>query len=116
MISAVIIAAHFPILYDNGKEGFNMKTVFKILMFPIVLVIDLFTWICCGLLSCSAFVFTLTSSLLAILAIAVLLTYSVTNGLILLTFAFLASPMGVPMIATWVLSGLQSISLAIKRI
>ena len=93
-----------------------MRTVFKFLMFPVVLAIDLFTWICCGLLSCSAFVFSLTSSLLAILAVAVLLTYSVTNGLILLIFAFLVSPMGLPMIATWVLSGLQSISLAIKRI
>lgn len=93
-----------------------MRTVFKFLMFPVVWAIDLFTWICCGLLSCSAFVFSLTSSLLAILAVAVLLTYSVTNGLILLIFAFLASPMGLPMIATWVLSGLQSISLAIKRI
>lgn len=93
-----------------------MKTVFKILMFPVVLVIDLFTWICCGLLSCSAFVFSLASSLLAILAVAVLVTYSVTNGLILLAFAFLVSPMGLPMIATWVLSGLQGIALAIKRI
>lgn len=93
-----------------------MKTVFKILMFPVVLVIDLSTWICCGLLSCSAFVFSLASSLLAILAVAVLVTYSVTNGLILLAFAFLVSPMGLPMIATWVLSGLQGIALAIKRI
>lgn len=93
-----------------------MRTVFRILMFPFALVIDLFTWICVGLLSCSAFVFALAGTILSILAVTVMLTCSVSNGLILLGFAFLVSPIGFPMIATWILSGLQSISLAIKGI
>lgn len=93
-----------------------MKAVFKILMFPVVLVIDLFTWICCGLLSCTAFVFSLASSLVSILAVAVMLTYSVQNGVILLAIAFLISPMGLPMLATWMLAGLQNLALMIKRI
>ncbi len=93
-----------------------MRTVFRILMFPFALVIDLFTWICVGLLSCSAFVFALAGTILSILAVTVMLTCSVSNGLILLGFAFLVSPIGLPMIATWILSGLQSISLAIKGI
>ena len=93
-----------------------MRTVFRILMFPFALVIDLFTWICVGLLSCSAFVFALAGTILSILAVMVMLTCSVSNGLILLGFAFLVSPIGLPMIATWILSGLQSISLAIKGI
>ena len=93
-----------------------MRTVFRILMFPFALVIDLFTWICVGLLSCSAFVFALAGTILSILAVTVMLTCSVSNGLILLGFAFLVSPIGLPMIATWILSGLQSISLTIKGI
>ena len=93
-----------------------MRTVFRILMFPFALVIDLFTWICVGLLSCSAFVFAFAGTILSILAVMVMLTCSVNNGLILLGFAFLVSPIGLPMIATWILSGLQSISLAIKGI
>lgn len=93
-----------------------MRTVFRILMFPFALVIDLFTWICVGLLSCSAFVFALAGTILSILAVTVMLTCSVSNGLILLGFALLVSPIGLPMIATWILSGLQSISLAIKGI
>ena len=93
-----------------------MKAVFKILMFPIVLVVDLFTWICCGLLSCTAFVFSLASSLVSILGIAVMLTYSVENGVILVAIAFLISPMGLPMIATWFLGRLQNFALMIKRI
>lgn len=91
-----------------------MKTVMKIIMFPLALIIDLVTWICIGMLSCSAFVFALASSILGILALAVLLTSSVANGLILFAFAFLVSPMGLPMATAWMLTGLQRVSLAIK--
>lgn len=91
-----------------------MKAILKVLTFPIVLILDLFTWICVGLISCSAILFKLASAMLALLAVAVLVTYSVTNGLILLTFAFLVSPLGLPMIAVWLLGGLQKISGSIK--
>ena len=91
-----------------------MKAILKVLTFPIVLILDLFTWICVGLISCSAILFKLASAILAILAVAVLITYSVQNGLILLTLAFLVSPLGFPMIAVWLLGGLQKISSSIK--
>ena len=91
-----------------------MKAILKVLTFPIVLILDLFTWICVGLISCSAILFKLVSTILAILAVAVLITYSVQNGLILLTLAFLVSPLGLPMIAVWLLGGLQKISGTIK--
>ena len=91
-----------------------MKAILKVLTFPIVLILDLFTWICVGLISCSAILFKLASAILTILAVAVLITYSVQNGLILLTLAFLVSPLGLPMIAVWLLGGLQKISGAIK--
>lgn len=91
-----------------------MKGILKVLTFPIVLILDLFTWICIGLISCSAILFKLASAILAILAVAVLITYSVQNGLILLTLAFLVSPLGLPMIAVWLLGGLQKISGSIK--
>lgn len=92
-----------------------MKAILKVLTFPIVLILDLFTWICVGLISCSAILFKLASAILAILAVAVLITYSVQNGLILLTLAFLVSPLGLPMIAVWLLGGLQKISGTLKR-
>lgn len=91
-----------------------MKAILKVLTFPIVLILDLFTWICVGLISCSAILFKLASAILAILAVAVLITYSVQNGLILLTLAFLVSPLGLPMIAVWLLGNLQKISCALK--
>ena len=93
-----------------------MKAILKVLTFPVVLILDLFTWICVGLISCSAILFKLASAILAVLAVAVLITYSVQNGLILLTLAFLVSPLGLPMIAVWLLGGLQKISGSIKAI
>lgn len=93
-----------------------MKAILKVLTFPIVLILDLFTWICVGLISCSAILFKLASAILTILAVAVLITYSVQNGLILLTLAFIVSPLGLPMIAVWLLGGLQKISGSIKAI
>ena len=92
-----------------------MKAILKVLTFHIVLILDLFTWICVGLISCSAILFKLASAILTILAVAVLITYSVQNGLILLALAFLASPLGLPMIAVWLLGGLQKISGTLKR-
>lgn len=93
-----------------------MNLIIKILLSPIVLAIDLLTWIFVGLISCSSILFRLASGIVAVLAVAVLVTYSVKNGLILLTIAFLVSPLGLPMIAVSILSGLQSISAAIKSL
>ena len=93
-----------------------MKAILKVLTFPIVLILDLFIWICVGLISCSAILFKLASAILTILAVAVLITYSVQNGLILLALAFLVSPLGLPMIAVLLLGGLQKISGSIKAI
>ena len=91
-----------------------MKLIFKILTVPVTLAIDLFTLICIVIISCSAMLLRMVSGLIGILGIAVLVTYSPKNGLILLTIAYLVSPMGVPMIAVWLLGGLQSISRTLK--
>ena len=68
--------------------------ILKILFASLSLILSLFVWLCAGLLSCSGFVFKLASGLLSLLAFAVLITYSVKNGIILLVLAFLISPMG----------------------
>lgn len=88
--------------------------ILKILFAPVSLALSLFIWLCAGLISCSAFVFKLASALLSLLAVAVLITYSVKNGIILLVLAFLISPMGLPMLAVWLLGKLQGVNLTIK--
>ena len=56
--------------------------ILKILFAPLSLILSLFVWLCAGLLSCSGFVFKLASGLLSLLAFAVLITYSVKNGIL----------------------------------
>ena len=91
-----------------------MKLILKILAAPVTMLISLFVWICAGLISCSAIVFKLASGLIALMALAVLFTYSVQNGIILLVIAFLVSPLGLPMLAVKMLGGLQSVNGSLK--
>ena len=93
-----------------------MKWILKILTFPVVLLIDLLTLVCVGIISCAALPLRIVSSIIALLGTAVLVTYSPKNGMILLTISFLLSPMGLPMLAVWILSILQGISQFIKAI
>ena len=80
---------------------FILKLGLKILAAPVVLALMLFTWLCFGLLYVSSFIFGLASTVVALLGIAVLVTYSPQNGVILLVIAFLVSPLGLPMAAAW---------------
>lgn len=91
-----------------------MKLILKILAAPVTLLISLFVWICAGLISCSTIVFKLASGLIALMALAVLFTYSVQNGIILLVIAFFVSPLGLPMLAVKLLGGLQSVNGSLK--
>ena len=92
-----------------------MKLILKILTAPVTLLISLFVWLCAGLISCSAIVFKLVSGLIALMALAVLFTCSVQNGIILLVIAFLVSPLGLPMLAVKMLGGLQSVNGRMKQ-
>ena len=75
---------------------FILKLGLKILAVPVVLALTLFTWLCFWLLYVSSFIFGLVSTVVALLGIAVLVTYSPQNGVILLVIAFLVSPLGLP--------------------
>ena len=81
---------------------------------PVVLALMLFTWVCFGLLYVSSFIFGLASTVVALLGIAVLVTYSPQNGLILLVIAFLVSPLGLPMAAAWLVGKVQDLRYAIQ--
>ena len=93
-----------------------MKWILKILTFPVVLLIDLLTLVCVGIISCAALPRRIVSGIIALLGTAVLVTYSPKNGMILLAISFLLSPTGLPMLAVWILSILQGISQIIKAI
>ena len=76
-----------------------MKLLLKLLFVPINLILMLLIWICAGILHCTAVLFGIVGTLVATLGIAVLLTYSAQNGIILMVIALAVSPFGLPMAA-----------------
>ena len=91
-----------------------LKGLLMIITAPVILVLTLFVWLCMGLIYISGLVLGLLSMVIALLGVAVLLTYSLQNGLILLVMAFLISPMGLPLAAIWLLGKVQSLKFVIQ--
>ena len=91
-----------------------LKLLLMIAVAPIVVALTLFVWICLGLVYVSGLVLGLISMILALLGVAVLITYSPQNGLILLLMTFLISPMGLPLAAIWLLGKVQDLKYAIQ--
>ena len=91
-----------------------MRFLLKLLAAPIVLMLTLFVWFCIGVLYLSSFVLGIISTIIGLLGLAVLVTYSVQNGIILLVIAFLVSPGGLPMAAAWLLGKVQDLRYMIQ--
>lgn len=91
-----------------------LKLLLMIVAAPIVVALTLFVWICLGLVYISGLVLGLISTIIALLGVAVLITYSPQNGLILLLIAFLISPMGLPLAAIWLLGKVQDLKYTIQ--
>ena len=91
-----------------------MRFLLKLLAAPVVLALTLFVWLCMGVLYLSSLVLGVISAIVGLLGLAVLVTYSVQNGIILLVIAFLVSPMGLPMAAAWLVGKVQNLRYAIQ--
>jgi len=77
-----------------------MKVILKILLAPVIAALAIIIWIFALILSLSAWVF-------GILGLITLLFINTTNGIIILVFAFLVSPVGLPMLAAWTIGQMQ---------
>ena len=82
-----------------------MKNLIRLLTAPITVIV----WLCAGLLYVSSFLFGLAGAAISVLALVVILAGSLKNGIIVLLVAFLVSPLGLPMLAAHILTGLQSL-------
>ena len=60
-----------------------LKLILKIVIAPVILLLTLAIWICVGLVYISGLVLGLLSTVIALLGVAVLVTYSPQNGLII---------------------------------
>ena len=93
---------------------FILKLLLKILVAPVILLLTVAIWICVGIVYISGLVLGLISMVVALLGVAVLITYSPQNGIILLVMAFLISPFGLPMAAIWLLGKVQDLKFIIQ--
>ena len=91
-----------------------IKLILKIVVAPVLLLLTVAIWICVGLVYVSGLVLGLLSMVVVLLGVAVLVTYSPQNGLILLVIAFLISPFGLPQLAFWLLGKVQNFKFAIQ--
>ncbi|MEJ8745470.1 CD1845 family protein [Oscillospiraceae bacterium HCN-4035] len=91
-----------------------LKCLLMIVTAPVILALTLFVWLCMGLIYISGLVLGLLSTIIALLGVAVIITYSTQNGVILLVMAFLISPMGLPLAAIWLLGKVQYLKFAIQ--
>ena len=107
------------LLIDGDPQGsltisLVLKCLLMIVTAPVIWVLTLFVWLCMGLIYISGLVLGLLSTVIALLGVAVLITYSPQNGVILLVIAFLISPMGLPLAAIWLLGKVQDLKFAIQ--
>ena len=84
-----------------------MRFLLKIVFAPAIALLAGLIWLCGLTLKLSAWVFGMIGTVLGILGLAILLLDSVTNGIIVLVIAFLASPLGLPMLAAWMIGQMQ---------
>ena len=93
---------------------FILKLLLKIAVAPVVLVLTVCIWLCVWLVYISVLILGVISTVIALLGVAVLITYSPQNGLILLVLAFLVSPYGLPLAAIWLLGKVQDLKFVIQ--
>ena len=84
-----------------------MKLILKILFAPVITILVVFIHLCAFVLGLSSWIFGILSTIFGILGLAILLLDNVTNGIIVLVFAFLVSPVGIPMLAAWLIGQMQ---------
>ena len=84
-----------------------MKFLLKIVFAPAIAALAVLIWLCGLILKLSAWVFGIIGTILGILGLAIFLLDSTTNGIIVLVIAFLASPLGLPMLAAWMIGQMQ---------
>ena len=96
-----------------GKVTDDMKKMFKALLFPIWLVLEVIVFVLKLMMVLSSTVLGILLRILIPMAFVAMLL-SVRNGLMLLAFAWLISPIGLPWVADRVVFGLDDLCCAVK--
>jgi len=84
-----------------------MKFMLKIVFAPVIAALALVIWIFALMLRLSAWFFGILGTVFGVLGLAIFVLDNVVNGIIVLVIAFLVSPMGLPMLAAWLIGQMQ---------
>ena len=94
-----------------------MRILFKIILFPITLVLSIAVWFCRFVCGFSGAVLGVISTLLLTLALLTLILLKEPGGaLTTVIIAFVVSPYGIPKLAEWLIDRLEDLNFAIKSI
>ena len=93
-----------------------MRLLLKVLAAPVIVALTVFVWLCVGVVYCAGMVMSVAGWIAALLGVAVMLTYSVKNGIVLLVIAFLLSPLGLTTAAAWLLGRVQALRYFIQDV
>lgn len=94
-----------------------MRLVLKILLFPVVLVLTIFVAICRFLCTFSTVLLSIIAFLIFALALATMIfLHDVSNGLKVLVLAWLLSPYGIPLFASWLVEKMDDLNCWLKAI
>ena len=99
----------------SEEELILMKLLLKILALPLVIVLTPVCWICFSVLRCSAWIFGLAATILAVIAVLFALMVSAKDSIPLFVLAFLVSPIGLPMLSVHLIGGLYSLNSLLRR-
>ena len=103
--------------YLKEKEVGIMRILLKILLLPITLVLSVIVLVCQFLCVFSSALLSVLAFLLFVLALAIMvLIGEVGEGLKALLAAYLISPYGIPMLATWLIGAVGNINERLKAI
>ena len=114
-----ILAGQGSFLYAESRNKQNwmdidMRFLLKILFAPILAALAVVTWFFVFVVSLSSGILCIPAAILGFFGLFILFVDSVSYGVGLLVIAFLISPYGLPMLATWLLAKLHVLRYAIQ--
>ena len=94
-----------------------MRLILKVLLFPVVMVLTIFVAICRFLCTFSAVLLSIIAFIIFALALATMLfLHDMSNGLKVLVLAWLISPFGIPLLASWLVEKVDDLNCMMKAI
>ena len=94
-----------------------MRWIFKILLFPVILLLTVFVAGCRFLCAFSTVLLSIVAFVIFAIALGtMILLHEVTDGLKIMVLAWLISPYGIPMFAAWLVDKVDDLTYRLKMI